>query len=70
MEQDYRIERDTMGEMHVPLDLLRGAQTARAIENFPMRLGIVITCIRRTWPAQLYQRSRKKWRPQKSQRQG
>jgi fumarate hydratase, class II len=34
MEQDYRIERDTMGEMRVPRDALYGAQTARAVENF------------------------------------
>ena len=33
---DYRIERDTMGEMRVPADALYGAQTQRAIENFPI----------------------------------
>src|SRR3954465_6534247 len=33
---DYRIERDTMGEMRVPADALYGAQTARAVENFPI----------------------------------
>ncbi len=31
-----RIERDTMGEMAVPADALYGAQTARALENFPI----------------------------------
>src|SRR5205085_6436710 len=31
-----RIERDTMGEMRVPEEALYGAQTARAIENFPI----------------------------------
>jgi fumarate hydratase class II len=36
MEQDYRIERDTMGEMRVPRDALYGAETARAVENFPI----------------------------------
>jgi fumarate hydratase class II len=36
IEQDYRIERDTMGEMRVPRDALYGAQTARAVENFPI----------------------------------
>ena len=36
MEQDYRIERDTMGEMRVPQNALYGAQTARAVENFPI----------------------------------
>ena len=33
---DYRIERDTMGEMQVPMDALYGASTARAVENFPI----------------------------------
>ena len=32
----YRIERDTMGEMQVPYDALYGAQTQRAVENFPI----------------------------------
>src|SRR5690242_16110412 len=36
MNADYRIERDTMGEMRVPATALYGAQTARAIENFPI----------------------------------
>src|SRR5512138_2649474 len=31
-----RIERDTMGEMAVPSEALYGAQTARALENFPI----------------------------------
>ncbi len=33
---DTRIERDSMGEMHVPAAALYGAQTARALENFPI----------------------------------
>jgi fumarate hydratase class II len=33
---DYRIERDTMGEIRVPADALYGAQTQRAVENFPI----------------------------------
>ncbi len=33
---EYRIERDTMGEVHVPSDALWGAQTQRAVENFPV----------------------------------
>ncbi len=33
---NYRIERDTMGEMQVPADALYGASTARAVENFPI----------------------------------
>jgi fumarate hydratase class II len=31
-----RIERDSMGEMTVPADAYYGAQTARAVENFPI----------------------------------
>jgi fumarate hydratase class II len=31
---NYRIEKDTMGEVHVPADVLWGAQTQRSIENF------------------------------------
>ena len=31
-----RIEHDSMGAMTVPADALYGAQTARAIENFPI----------------------------------
>src|ERR1041385_6200999 len=36
MGEDFRIERDSMGEMHVPATALYGAQTARAVENFPI----------------------------------
>jgi fumarate hydratase class II len=32
----YRIEKDSLGEMRVPEDALYGAQTARAVENFPV----------------------------------
>ena len=35
---NFRIERDTMGEMQIPADALYGASTARAIENFPVAL--------------------------------
>jgi fumarate hydratase, class II len=31
---DYRIEKDTMGEVRVPSDALYGAQTQRSIDNF------------------------------------
>jgi len=31
-----RIEKDSMGEMKVPVDALYGAQTQRAVENFPI----------------------------------
>jgi fumarate hydratase, class II len=34
--QDYRIEKDSMGELRVPADALWGAQTQRAVENFPI----------------------------------
>src|SRR5579859_6363717 len=33
---DYRIERDTMGEVRVPAGALYRAQTQRAVENFPV----------------------------------
>jgi len=33
---DYRIERDSLGELEVPVDALWGAQTQRAIKNFPL----------------------------------
>ena len=35
-EQDYRIERDSMGEVRVPKSAYYGAQTQRALENFPI----------------------------------
>src|SRR5580700_8235263 len=34
--QDFRTERDSMGEMRVPADAYYGAQTGRAVENFPV----------------------------------
>jgi len=34
--QNSRIERDSMGEVRVPSDALYGAQTQRAVENFPI----------------------------------
>ena len=33
---DYRTERDSMGELKVPADALYGAQTQRAVDNFPI----------------------------------
>ncbi len=33
---DYRIEKDSLGEVNVPADALYGAQTQRAIDNFPV----------------------------------
>ena len=32
----YRIEHDTMGEVRVPASALYGAQTQRAVDNFPI----------------------------------
>ena len=37
---EYRIERDSMGEVRVPKDKLWGAQTERSRNNFPIGLGI------------------------------
>jgi fumarate hydratase class II len=36
MGQEIRVERDSMGEVHVPLKALWGAQTQRALINFPI----------------------------------
>jgi fumarate hydratase class II len=33
---NFRIEKDSLGEMRVPSDAYYGAQTARAVENFPV----------------------------------
>ena len=35
-DTEYRIEHDTMGEVRVPAAALYGAQTQRAVENFPI----------------------------------
>ena len=35
-DPDFRIERDTMGEVRVPARALYRAQTQRAVENFPI----------------------------------
>ena len=36
MGEDYRTESDSLGEMQVPADAYWGAQTQRAVENFPI----------------------------------
>ena len=36
MAEQFRIEKDSMGEMKVPADAYYGAQTGRAVENFPI----------------------------------
>lgn len=35
-QQQFRSEKDSMGEMRVPADAYYGASTARAVENFPI----------------------------------
>src|SRR6185437_3167434 len=35
-ESGYRVEHDSMGEVRVPKEALWGAQTQRAVENFPI----------------------------------
>ena len=37
---EFRIEKDTMGEVHVPINALWGAQTQRSIENFKIAQDI------------------------------
>ena len=34
--EEYRVESDTMGEVKVPNAAYYGAQTQRAVENFPI----------------------------------
>jgi fumarate hydratase class II len=36
MSKSFRIEHDTMGEVRVPAEALYGAETQRAVENFPI----------------------------------
>ena len=36
MSEDFRIERDSLGQVPVPVDALYGAQTQRAVDNFPI----------------------------------
>jgi len=58
-EADYRVEHDSMGEVHVPAQALYGAQTQRAVLNFPMgdhrlqpefirALGLIKACAARS----------------------
>lgn len=37
---EYRIEKDTMGEVHVPANVYWGAQTQRSIDNFKIAQDI------------------------------
>ncbi|HEY5903507.1 MAG TPA: lyase family protein, partial [Anaerolineales bacterium] len=36
MEEQFRIEKDSLGEVRVPAGAYYGAQTQRAVENFPI----------------------------------
>src|SRR5678816_3040728 len=36
MPDQFRVEKDSMGELKVPADAYHGAQTGRAVENFPI----------------------------------
>ena len=36
MIDSFRTERDTMGDMQIPVSALYGPQTARAVQNFPI----------------------------------
>src|SRR5690606_18330354 len=36
MSAEFRVERDSMGELKVPADAMWRAQTQRAVENFPI----------------------------------
>ena len=36
MSQETRLERDSLGKVYVPVNALYGAQTQRAVENFPI----------------------------------
>jgi fumarate hydratase class II len=36
MSTEFRIESDSMGDLHVPADALWGPQTQRAVQNFPV----------------------------------
>ena len=37
---EYRIEKDTLGEVKVPADVYYGAQTQRSIDNFKIAQDI------------------------------
>jgi len=41
MTTSFRIEHDSMGDLKVPADALWGAQTQRAVDNFP-KSGLVM----------------------------
>ena len=49
-EQRFRVEKDSMGEVKVPQQAYYGAQTQRAVENFPISSE--------TFPARIYPSAR------------
>ena len=51
---DYRVERDSLGELRVPREALYGAQTQRAVRNFPIS-GL------RPWRAFIWSMATVKW---------
>ena len=36
MTEDYRVEKDSLGEVRVPKNAYYAAQTQRALQNFPI----------------------------------
>ena len=36
MSDEFRVEKDSLGEVRVPTGVLYGPQTQRAVENFPI----------------------------------
>jgi aspartate ammonia-lyase len=36
MKNNFRIEKDSLGEVKVPADVYYGVQTQRAVDNFPI----------------------------------
>jgi fumarate hydratase class II len=58
---EFRIEKDTMGEVKVPVDAYYGAQTQRSIENFNIARDtnkMPIEVVRRLHTSRKRQRSR------------
>ena len=50
----FRIEKDSIGEVKVPKKALWGAQTQRAINNFPKRSKLIIKAVFVIIPKILY----------------
>ena len=65
---EYRIEKDSIGEIKVPVDKLWGAQTQRSFENFrigtekiPLELVAVFGVLKRA--VSYFARTYAKWKP-------